>query len=249
MFCVLLTIVEGARHPNISLSSSSHCRLRYFCKKYQTLAIYNQNLYRSVVLFILVIREVRGVKKNFLPTRLPTVLLVHGLLGSLPFLCSALSTIINSGGSQTEEENNLDLRRIFLFISESEFCRNPDVIDVFYYYLDCCLLMSILLSMTSLVHAVHHYNERSTDITLTVMVTLPFTITNLTFRIFSLLFICHLNHFSSCVLMVITVCLLNIISDLIIRKKGSWRKRKDQNVDNPNISCCFLQSFSRYFTI
>ena len=116
-------------------------------------------------------------------------------------------------------------------------------------YLDCCLLISIVLSMTSLVHAVHHYNERFTDTSLTVMVTLPFTITNLTFRIFSLLILCHLNHFSFCLLVVIIVCLLNIISDLIIRKKETCRKRKVRNINNSNISCCFLRSnisFSRY---
>ena len=111
--------------------------------------------------------------------------------------------------------------------------------------------MSIVLSMTSLVHTVHDYNERFTDITMTVMVTLPFVITNLTFRIFSLLIICHLNHFSSCVLMVIIVCLLNIISDLTIRKKESCRKRKVDNVDNVDnskMSCCLQSniSFSRY---
>ena len=88
---------------------------------------------------------------------------------------------------------------------------------------------------------------------MTVMLTLPFTITNLTFRIVSSLIIGHLNHLSSCVLMVIIVCLANIISDLVIRKKEFWGNRKvQQNLDNSNKSCCFIQSnisVSRYFNI
>ena len=123
MFCVSLSIVEGIRLRTTFLSLYLQYQLQYFCKKYyeQASSIYERNLFRSIVLFIHIIREVRGVKRKFLPRKLPAVLLVHGLLGSLPFLCSALSAIMTCGGSQAEGENSLDLRKIFLFISESEF--------------------------------------------------------------------------------------------------------------------------------